>query len=444
MINTKQQIKTFWIAFFAVIATLAIAVAAYVGITSAQKIDRINMSAVSDDNPYKISRENTYRQSLYLACDGMKNLDANLGKATASNHAATQAKLLTNVVVCASSVNQQFANLPIEASDKLMACGKFVNQTQDYAQYLVGRLANGQGLTAEEKKCLDNLDNVATNMYDFLQEYATSDSGMFMTNGTGNYGVGALSDSLADVDERAFAYEKLIYDGPFSDSVQNKVIPTHGKLSVKDCAAKVTKTFAKATYVSTLNGENVLYVFDTDIGRVTTTTDGNIVEYDNYTDGETGNIARDKAVAAAEEFCAKLGYDVKGVWVSKTADYVTYVNCAPVVDGMIVYPQLIKVAVDGNGNVVGMEAKAYLTNRDTKPVAFGSVSESDARANLDSGLTVTTTARALVERNGKTYACWQFECARAGRQYYVYVDSTTGEEINIFKVIQNTEGFTVI
>ena len=444
MIKDKQQIKTFWLAFFAVIAALAIAFAVYNSVLSEQKLQRNKMSSVTDENQYKISQENTLRQSLYLACDGMKNLDANLGKVAASNHSATQAKLLTNVVVCANAVNLQFANLPIESSEKLMSCGKFVNQTQDYARYLVGRLADGKQLTKSEKAHLDQLDNVASNMYNFLQSYAQSDSGMFMTNGTGNFGVGALSDSLEKIDDKAFAYEKLIYDGPFSDAVQSKTIPVTQKLSVAECKSKVTKTFVKATYVDTIKGENVLYVFQTDNGTVTTTLDGSVVEYDNYAEGGNGSLEHSKAIAAAEEFCNKLGYDVKGVWVSKTADLVTYVNCAPVKDGMIVYPKLIKVAVNGSGKVVGMEAKAYLTNKNQKIVAMGSLTEKQAMQKLDDGLTVTNTAPALVEKNGQLFACWEFECTRGGRQYYVYIDSASGNEVDIFKVIADTEGFTVI
>lgn len=230
----NKSIKTFWAVFFALVAVVAVASSVAMYFAAESRVARINMSTVSDENVYKINRENEYRHALYAACDGMKNLDANLGKTVVSNNAVTQARALTNVVVCANEVNDRFADLPIEASEKLMTCQKFVNQAQDFARTLLAKLAAGKQLTDGERASLDGLNTVATNMYDFLQAYAESDSGMFMTNGTGLGGAGALSDSLENVDDKAFAYEKLIYDGPFSDGVQNKQIVVRRRLSLSE------------------------------------------------------------------------------------------------------------------------------------------------------------------------------------------------------------------
>ena len=92
-----------------------------------------------------------------------------------------------------------------------------------------------------------------------------------------------------------------------------------------------------------------------------------------------------------------------------------------------------------------MEAKAYLSNKAADVVKpFGKIGSDEAKAKLADGLAVTNVAKAYVERNDKIFACWQFECVRGDRQYYVYVDSESGNEVNIFKVVRNTEGFTVI
>ncbi len=434
----------FWTIFFAVIALFSVSFAVYVGLVSAERDNYVRMSVVSDENVYKISRENTYRQALYLSCDAMKNMDANLGKAVVSDNAQSQAKALTKVAISASQLNEQFGTLPVEACDNLMHCQKFVNQTGDYAQYLVGKLASGKQLSAEEKTALSGLDDVATNMYEFLQAYIEGDSGMFMTNGTGMDGVGSLSDSLIDVDDKEFAYEKLIYDGPFSDSVQKKHIRIKKSLTEKQLKTKLDRLFGAAKYVGTINGENKLYEFEVPQGRVSVTASGDVCEYTANYDDVANSVTSKQAVAAAEEFCSKLGFDVKGVWVSKNADYVTYVNCAPIVDGAIVYPQLVKVAVGGNGKVIGVEAKAYLTNHGEDLPTFGVLTRRDAQNKLSKGLTVDSVVRSVVESNGKLYACWQFECSRDGRQYYVFIDSASGSEVEIFKVIKNTEGHTVM
>lgn len=444
MINNNSQIKTFWSVFFAVVALLAIGACVVTTISYGNKLDRINMSVVSDENVYKISRENTLRQSLYLVCDGVKNLEVNLGKTVVSNNGTNQAKMLTNVVVCANAVNQSFVNLPLEQSDKLIACGKFVNQTQDYAKYLVGKLASGQKLSLSEKHSLHSLQNVAGNLYEVLQGYAESDSGLFMTNGNGNFGVGALSQAFDDVDDDAFNYETLVYDGPFSDTVAKRAIPVSTKITVQQGKEKVSQMFGEADYLYTSNGESVLYVYQTSNGQVSLSLNGDVVEYDGY-EQNSGNVCcKEKCVAVAEEFCQKLGYDVKGVWVSRTADFVTYVNCAPIVDGVVRYPQLVKVAVDGSGNVVALQANLYLCNKDMPSPQFGNIEQKDVNSLFDRSVTITDTIACVVNKDGTDYACWQVECLSGGKKYYVCVDSTNGNEIDIVRLVDTDEGFTLL
>lgn len=448
MVKQNSTIKNFWMIFFGALALIAIAAAIFVGVVSANKVAEMQMSVIDDENVYKISQENNYKRALYAACDSMKNLDANLGKAAISNDSGNQAQMLTNVIVHANQVNQNLADLPISESDNLEACQKFVNQTQDYAVFLLKKLTNGEELTATERLSLCNLDNVATGLYNFLENYAESDSGIFITNGNGANNSGTLSDSMEELDENTFSYEKLIYDGPFSDSVEEKTLKSDKALSYDDVGRIVENVFGKAEFVQTINNKGLWYAYQTENGRVLTTCDGYIAQYESYLpDDETAktSLQQNTLIEKAEEFCKKLGYDVKGVWISKTQETTTYVNCATVKEGVIVYPDLIKVALNSfDGQIVGLEAKAYLLNHRNWEINFGNISEEDAQKSVDGALRVTNTAKALVEKNHKHYLCYEFQCEMGDRQYYVYVDSNTGKEVEIFKVIKNTEGFTVM
>ena len=446
MIRQNKVIKNFWMIFFGVLAALSIAAAIAIGVISSMRIDKMRMSVISDENTYKVSQENGYKRSLYSACDSLKNIDANLGKIAVSSDVAHQTQMLTSVVIHANAVNQSLANLPIADSDNLVACQRFVNQTQDYATYLIGKLAKGNKLEAGERAALLNLDAVATELYGFLKDYADGDSGMFITNGNGMYNVGRLSDSLDEVDENAFTYEKLIYDGPFSESVEDKCIKCEKKISHDEGSAKLAELFGENTFVAEINNKGLIYLYDLEDGRVMLTADGRVLQYEVYNEAQgESSVKCDKCIEIAEEFCNKLGYDVKGVWVSKTQDFVTYVNCATVIDGVVVYPDLIKVAVDSTtGEVVGMEAKAYLMNHRDWKVDFGTVSQNDAESVVGNGLKVTNVAKALIEKDGKHYLCYEFECMMGDTQYYLYVDSNTGKEVELFKVIENTEGYTVM
>ncbi len=442
----SSNVKSFWIAFFAILSIVAIAFGVWQGVTMQQKITNIKMSTVSDENVYKITVENTQKQSLYLLCDSLKNIDANLGKVSVSSDAKHQAELLCDVAIEASEVSNQLANLPIEKGDTLSKCEKFANQTQDYATYLVGKLANGNQLDKSERCALKNLERVSKNMYDVFQEYAQSDSAMFITNGTGLSGVGDLTDTLNSAQDDAFEYEKLIYDGPFSDSVEKKEIVCGKKITHEQGSEIVKKHFGENKFAREIAQKCPLFVYKTQKGEVTLTSDGRVLEYDaTQTYDGAKKFDGKSCIAKAEEFCKSLGYDVKGIWVSNVQDYVTYVNCATVTNDVIIYPELIKVAVDtSNGEIVGIEAKSYLTNHKQRQIDFGKVTEEECKNQLDATLRVTNVAKSLVQIKGKEYFAYEYECTDGQNQYYVYVDSHTGKEVQIFKVVAGTEGFTVI
>lgn len=442
MIRQNSTIKSFWMIFFGTVALLAIAVAVAVGAIASQRISRMRMSIISDENQYKIAQENGYRHSLYLACDSMKNIDADLGKIAVSHDAAHQTQMLAAVVIHANAVNQCLADLPLADGDNLAACQKFVNQTQDYATYLLGKLSGGMQLSVDERASLCNLDVVAGRLYGFLRDYAEGDSGMFMTNGNGAGNVGSMSDSLNDVEQNAFSYEKLIYDGPFSDSVERKQIAVQSRISPEQGQRIVSELFGSGTLVGELSAGGDMYLYDLDEGRVMLTCDGRVAQYEAYANAE-GEIATAKCIEAAQQFCRKLGYDVQGVWAARTGG-TTYVNCATVIDGVIVYPDLIKVAVGADGSVVGMEARAYLINHRDWDVGFGAVSQQEAQEAVDPSLHVVTAGKALVMKGDKYYLCHELLCERDGRRYYVYIDSNSGNEVELFKVVEADEGYTVM
>ena len=145
----------------------------------------------------------------------------------------------------------------------------------------------------------------------------------------------------------------------------------------------------------------------------------------------------------AKQFANKLGYNVEPVWVSKQNGGPTYVNLAPVVSGVIIYSDLVKVAVDDNG-VCGFEGLGYLANHKNR--VFDKMARNDniARQKLAQGMKITNSNMALVPKGEKEILCFEFECVMDDEQYFVYIDANTLDEVDIFKVIKGTEGYTVM
>ena len=434
-----------WAWFFALLFVVATATSVVFKWQFSNDLDAIKQSVVSDSNVYKISQENNYKQALYGTCDSLKNLEADLGKVAMSTNKQHQAKLLANVVLHANFVNNNLAHLPIYQTDALGQTERYVNQTQDFATFLVGQLANGQPVSQKQRTSLRQLQTVAKHLYTMFVDYAESGNAMFLTNGNG-MGVGTLSDMMDSISEQSFAYEQLIYDGPFSDSVEQQKIPL-GKLVTPEQGLEIVqKIFGNATFQGETKTINTYYNYSLQNGGdVLVTKDGRIAQFDGYVPHGNGKLNKEECISLAQDFAKKLGYDVSAIWVSKSQDFLTYVNLVHVVDGVAFYPDMVKIAVDCSvGKVVGVEAVAYLTNHATRVVNWGNVGQEQAQKSISADLKVENTSKCFVQVGQKQYFAYQFQCTDGQNQYFVYVDSHSGQEVQIFKVIENTEGYTVM
>lgn len=442
--------KNIWLAFFITLSVLAIALSIYFVVSHQRQLSQIRSNVISNENVYKRRVENGYRQTLYIVEDSLKNLDADLGKTALSNDSAMQTERLLNVVSQANNLSASVAHLPIGASENLDKIETFANQTGDYAISLIKKLQQGEGLTAKDKAALVSLDCTCSSLYHGIKEFSDRQQSQMLVDKLFADGSGAMSDFVDSIDSQVFEYEKIIYDGPYSDSVNNEGLVCGKSISVDDGKSIIKKSFGatEVSFVGKMQNNGLTYLYDIKNkdgnGRVVLACDGRLVEYElSPNQACKYDIDSKQAIAVAEEFCKKHGFEVKAIWVSALADDVIYVNLAPIVDDAVIYCDLVKVAVSCKGLVVGAETRAYLTNHHNHSVTFGKVSKQDAVKAM-TGVKVANVRKAIVNKLGKEYACWEIEGVFEGNQYFVYVDSNSGKEVDIFKVVQGTEGHTVL
>ena len=132
---------------------------------------------------------------------------------------------------------------------------------------------------------------------------------------------------------------------------------------------------------------------------------------------------------------------MKVVWSDVIGDD-AFINLAPVIDGVIIYPDLVKVKVDlTKGNVLGFEASSYYMNHVDRKIMPTRITQSVAKAKLYSGLKVKDARLALIPLEyDKEVLCYEFICTMNGNTYYVYINAVNGAEENILKVIQTDNG----
>lgn len=144
----------------------------------------------------------------------------------------------------------------------------------------------------------------------------------------------------------------------------------------------------------------------------------------------------------AEEFAKNLGIkEVKAVWSTDCEGFV-YCNLTYVKDGVVIYPDMIKVKVSReDGAVIGWEARSWAFNHTQRANLTATISKQDAQANLDAYLDVLSVRLTVIpsEYVGENLA-WEFKCLKGDSVYYVYIDAHTGADLKVMKVILTDDG----
>ena len=387
----------------------------------------------------------------------MNSVEVDISKIIATTEFNTQQKLLNSIYVSCGDIEHNLNNLPI-SENKTKDANKLYNTLSGYTYSLIranSKLSseNLDSLEEMHSKCLivmydlNNYLNEVTYNYNILADIDFKDVNNSVFDG--GFTESNVNDSKVPT---------LIYDGPFSDSVTNKVVKGLGNIEINENQARdivedkfkgyklknveyLGDTMGKfATYNYGLDAEGgKLYVQVTKLGGVIISINSNIERGDyEYSEELTKELA--------QNFAESIGYeDMYPVWVQIT-DNIAYVNLAPMVDGVIYYPDLVKVKVDmTRAQVVGLDGTNYCYNHIEREISDPSISREKAEEKVSSKLTIEDVNLAIIPNEfvGETYV-YEFVCVWKDYQYFVYVDAVTGEEVDILRVIKTGQGNLII
>lgn len=403
---------------------------------------------------YETELENMYQKAYYELIDSVKNLDASLNKLTVANDKVTQQTLLSDIVGQADTAKSDLSSLPLE-NETLVKSLTFTNKVSDYCKSLQKKIISGGNITATDRSNIEGLAETSAALNDALQTMSENGDCKFTDCLKNNGRLEGISDGFDELNEKSFAYPELIYDGPFSDAKQKDIEIDAPSMTKEDVLAKVEKqlsSFGLKNFEFVNEADNKLEVY----GFSATDANGRDVYIQATKNGgylsmiTTSGISEnaktpdsEEAQKKAEEFARALGYDVKPVWVSKSGEGCIYVNLAPVVGDVIIYPDLVKVSLDQNG-ICGFESFNYLANHKIRKFDKMRRNPEEGKRYLAEGLVVNNVNTVLVPKNDKEILCFEYDCEYNGSQYFVFLNADTFAEEDIFKVIKGTEGYTVM
>ena len=409
------------------------------------------------------SLNNLYEKSFYSAVDRVNNADLNMDKFLVTTDEGASVKYLMDITVDAEIAEENFAQLPLNYEDKIYT-SKLINQVADYSKYLAKKLADGDKLNEQDLKNAKLLSTQLKSLKNALNDMQSStktDGTVTATTAQNGYTFNSLSknktlqNGLKELQNQSVEYPSLIYDGPFSDAKSDeKMNGLTGKQITKEDAQNMLKKIFKTSNIKDLkyDGETsgrvtaYTFSFDTDFGKAYAQIGktGALLMLTSESSNVDIKMRSDKSkdsedIATAENFLAQLGIDnTKAVWTAKV-DGVSIINFVAEKDGVIIYPDMIKVKVK-NSTVVGLESYEYYLNHKDRSIDKPTVTESEARAVLHSGLEVKNSRMAIVPNGAKEELCYEFMCEMEGVTYYSYISATTKKQVELFEVQDGTEG----
>ena len=272
----------------------------------------------------------------------------------------------------------------------------------------------------------------------------------------------AGGDVLTDLEnvEKSFEqYPALIYDGPFSEHIENResVMLKNAPQITRSEAQRKAEEFlgakGKELEFESLSENTAIesYTFrktsgDDDISISVTKNGGYILYYLNNTDTGEEKYDINSATKAAAEFLSERGYpNMVSSYYEKT-DGVATINFAYSQDGVVCYSDLVKVRVAlDTGAITGLEAKGYLMNHTERTDTYAALSAEEARAYVSTRLDVSSSGLAIIPKDSmQEVLCYEFHGTFLGKNFLVYVNAANGREEKIFLLIESDDGILTV
>lgn len=441
---------------------MVIAIVVLSMLLAASSLIALNMWGVA--NYYQTQLENQYQRSFFDLTGNMNNLEIKLSKLLVSNSKPQIQKNLNEVARQTESTQINLSELPT-TYDTTYKTMRFVNQLGDYCKSLANKMAAGKNLSEQEYEKLNEL-------YDTCKVLSSELSTMAEKVGTelklvyskqGDRQGNPLADSFSNLQKGDIEYPTMIYDGPFSDGALSAELKgLKGEEVSRETAEQRLRELlndpdffeiTSVMYREKAEGNRIeAYNFDVTLKNGTTmfvqmsVKGGHPVLIDNKRDMDNYSLEVEGCVERAEAFVKKLGYDnLESVWASDYAGNV-YVNLAPNIDGVIHYPDLVKVIVArDNGEILGLETMSYLANHTERDLPKANLTAEQARAKVSSKLEVVEVQLCLIPVgiNHETLA-WEISGTWNDLKYFVYIEAQDGEEVEMFRVIDSDQGTFII
>ena len=407
-----------------------------------------------------LANENLYNQSLYELIYYMDNVQNYLAKSTISNSATHGAETLTNLWREANLAQTYLSMLPMQAQE-LENTEKFLNQVSDYSYSLSRKNIQGEKLSDEDLKNLEELHKYSMQINNVVNQisFDLNAGNMKWSDLTGEKNVNFAQQVSTDfnfadtLEENLHQYSGLIYDGAYSEHIvsvekrglkgdkiseedaKKKAVEFVGENNIEEISSLgYSEKAAVPAYTFTIKNKN-----QENITISISETGGSIVYMTSDRDVSVENLTYEQANEKGKEFLSQKGFEnMRQTYYLKNEGVIT-INYAYQQDGVLMYPDLIKlkIALD-NGQILGIETTGYLNNHTQRDISKVKITKEQAKEKLNKNLNIQSEILAIIPTEWKTEKlCYEFKGKVEETEYLVYINAENGEEEQIL-IITNT------
>ncbi len=397
-------------------------------------------------------------EAFYEFVDMVNDMDVNLSKLVVSTDEKSQQKILSDLVVSSTLAEVAVSRLPLKDESRYYTM-KYVNQVGDFSKYLNNKLIDGDNLNKDDKENLSSLYKITNTLKNEINLAVDSMGEDFnfatmLDENSDNVVLKAFNN----LESNAIDYPTLIYDGPFSDGLQTKEVKNlkGEEINLVEARAIFEKAFQdynvkEIEELGELNSRINTYNFeaksnDTILFAEISKKGGKVISFNTFADCYNKNYSLEDCIEIGYDMIESLGVSgMTAVWATESGA-TAYINYAYETKDAICYPDMIKVAVCMERGVVSnFDAREYYFNHQERKIEAPTLTKEQAVAKINKDIQVDTVRLAIVPKGTeKEVLTYEIAGVYEDNQYFVYVDAKTGREVNIFKVVENTEGKLIV
>ncbi|GHV10182.1 germination protein YpeB [Clostridia bacterium] len=413
---------------------------------------------------YRRQIEYGYQRSFDGLVEGIGGAQTALRKTMYASGTSMTVALATEISRQAAAAQSDLGALPFSYAE-LENTSRFLSKLADWSNSLAHSSAGGAALTDEQREQLLLLCGAAERVSAGLTALRTiaeeehRDIGKLLAASPDGSAFRSLGDNIKDLETEFSGLPTLIYDGPFSDHIEQRgalFLENEPELDRAAATARAADYLGIAPELLQPLGEGAgnlpTYQF---LARL----DGG--EY-NVSVSKRGGYAADilssrpigepkltldEACAKAAEYLQSMGFlNMRQRYFTRVGNMLL-INFAATQDGVTCYPDLIKVGIAlDNGRIHQLEAVGYLMNHTQRDLPPNAISMEQAKSGLAAGLFVVSGEVCIIPTAGlNEVCCYGFNCLDAdGRSLLIYVNAQTGAEERILILLEDENGTLTI